>query len=94
MSENEWIKASKWNEHFQFPTKGTINGIVNKRKSNGAHDFLSRINSSFYINVKKFNDWMSKQKEDPAEAKVRSDRAVKAQIKRRANKEKNGKREG
>ena len=61
--EPKYVQLTKWADFTDHPSYGTMRFLVNKRKENGAEEFLRKINGRFYINVDKFYDWMEKQKE-------------------------------
>lgn len=56
-----WIPVARWDKFMTMPSKGILRNIVARRKENGAWSFLSEINGRFYVNLQKFNEWMSKQ---------------------------------
>ena len=58
-----WIPVARWDKFMTMPSKGTLRNIVAKRKENGAWSFLAEVNGRFYVNLQKFNVWMSKQGE-------------------------------
>ena len=62
--KNDWIQLTKWDEHFDYPTLGTMKMLAYKRKENGADTFLVMINGRLYVSVSKFNEWMYSHLED------------------------------
>ena|GEM_PF-7004274 len=63
MKEIDWVQLTKWEDHTNSISLGTMRNIVARRKENGADVFLSLVNGRFYVNLKKFNEWMENQKE-------------------------------
>jgi hypothetical protein len=63
MKEIDWVQLTKWEDHTNSISLGTMRNIVARRKENGADIFLSLVNGRFYVNLKKFNEWMENQKE-------------------------------
>jgi hypothetical protein len=63
VKEIEWVQLTKWEDHTKSISMGTMRNIVARRKENGADIFLSLVNGRFYVNLKKFNEWMENQKE-------------------------------
>lgn len=64
MSEIEWIPLAQWSKHFKYPSQGSIRNVVARRRENGADAFLSLMNGRFYVNPRKFNEWMESKKEN------------------------------
>lgn len=58
-----WIPVAQWDKFIKIPSKGTLRNIVARRRENNAWSFLSEINGRFYVNLQKFNEWMSNQRE-------------------------------
>lgn len=58
----KFIPISKWGNHFKYPTVGTIKNLVAHRKKNGIEDVLVMINGRFYIDTKKFFEWVEKKR--------------------------------
>lgn len=63
MKELEWVPLTRWEDHFAYPSRGTMRNVVSRRKENGADVFLSFVNGRFYVNPKKFHEWMESRKE-------------------------------
>lgn len=59
----EWIPLTHWSRNFKYPSQGTMRNIASNRKTNGADDFIRMVNHRCYINIKKFNEWVEKQKQ-------------------------------
>ena len=57
-----WIPVARWDKFMKMPSKGTLRNIVARRKENGAWSFLAEVNGRFYVNLQKFNEWMSNQR--------------------------------
>lgn len=57
----DWIPLTKWKDHFDCPSQGTMRNICARRKENGAESFLSLVNGRFYVSVEKFDQWMKNQ---------------------------------
>ena len=55
------VPITKWKEHRMYPSQGTMRNVCARRKDNGAEAFLSMINGRFYVNLERFDEWMSKQ---------------------------------
>ncbi|CUI17979.1 hypothetical protein PNK_2383 [Candidatus Protochlamydia naegleriophila] len=55
------VPLTKWKDHFDYPTQGTMRNVVARRKENGAEAFLSMVNGRFYIHIEKFHKWMEGQ---------------------------------
>lgn len=58
--KSDWVQLTKWDNHFEYPSQGTMRNICARRKENGAEAFLSNVNGRFYVSVSKFNEWMNK----------------------------------
>ncbi len=56
------LPIKRWENHFSYPSLGTLRYLALRRKENGFDACLSKINGRLYINPEKFFIWAQEQK--------------------------------